>query len=107
MEPYNRRLSLDEIKRNTHGPMLVYTYTDDDLGIYTAPEYYPPVKSNHAKLQPLTIEEIRIPQEQLLKGLYPGINLDTFYPGFPTMKHLKYIVSKFVPLTVVITLRVY
>lgn len=95
MDPYNKMLTPEEIKRNTHGPMSVYTYTKSDLGSYEAPEYFPPVKVNHAHYQPLTVEEIRVSPEKLVKGLYPGISMFVYYPGFPTMRHLNYRVSNF------------
>lgn len=92
MEPYNTKLTLEEIKRNTHGPMRVYSYTEEDLGEYPAPSYFPQIKSNHAKCDFLSIEDIRVPIEKLVKGAYPGVKLDIYYPGFPTLKHLKYTV---------------
>lgn len=90
MGPCNEKLSEDEKKRNSHGPMLVYEYTATDLGPYKAPDYYPTIQLNYAKLTPLTIEDIRVPVEKLVKGLCPGAINDVYYPGFPTMKHLKY-----------------
>ncbi|GLV41654.1 pacman [Carabus blaptoides fortunei] len=90
MAPCNERLSSEEVQRNTHGPMLVFVYSSDDLGAYAAPEYYPTIEHNHALATPVTIEDIRVPIEQLVKGPCPGSIHDVYYPGFPTLRHLKY-----------------
>ncbi|XP_060517739.1 5'-3' exoribonuclease 1 [Cylas formicarius] len=90
MTPCNELLTEEEKRRNTHGPMLVYTYTDKDLGPYEAPDYFPTVKHSHSELQCFSVDDIRVPKEKLIKGAYPGANMDVYYPGFPTMKHLKY-----------------
>ncbi|KAL3283158.1 hypothetical protein HHI36_006310 [Cryptolaemus montrouzieri] len=84
------QLSSDEARRNKHGPMLCYSYTAEDLGVYESPMYFSAISHNHAKLQPITIDEIRVSREKLVKGLYPGVLLDVYYPGFPTLKHLEY-----------------
>lgn len=73
--------------------MLVYEYTTDDLAEYEAPEYFPPVTNNHALCTKITNEEIRVPEEKLVKSAYPGALFDVYYPGFPTTKHLKYKVT--------------
>ncbi|XP_030763279.1 LOW QUALITY PROTEIN: 5'-3' exoribonuclease 1-like [Sitophilus oryzae] len=90
MQSCNDKLTPEELRRNQPGPMLVYTFTSQDMGQYDAPGYFPPVKRNRAKLMPLTIESIRVPRDKLVKGAYPGASFDVYYPGFPTMKHLKY-----------------
>lgn len=33
MEPYYKDLTPDEKRRNKHGPMAIYEYTSEDLGI--------------------------------------------------------------------------
>lgn len=90
MLPCNTRLTEEERRRNKHGPMLVYEYTLEDLGVMEAPQYYPPVRHCHAKVTLVTIEEIRVPRDRLIKGPCVGAITDTYYPGFPTFKHLKY-----------------
>ncbi|KAL1513316.1 hypothetical protein ABEB36_002738 [Hypothenemus hampei] len=90
MKSCNENLSPDEQKRNTHGPMLVYTYSHEDLGKYDASEYFPAINHNHSKMETLSIQDIRVPKEKLIKGAYPGACFDVYYPGFPTMKHLKF-----------------
>lgn len=93
MEPLNEKLTDEEKKRNSHGPMLVYNYTEENLGKYTAPSYFPPINDNHAHCVTLSIDDIKVPIEKLVKGAYPGVMLDVYYPGFPTFKHLTYTVS--------------
>lgn len=90
MLPRNSKLTEEEKHRNRHGPMLVYEYTSEDLGNVEAPQYFPPVRHSHAQDTPVTIEEIRVPREKLVKGPCPGAITDTYFPGFPTFKHLKY-----------------
>ncbi|XP_008193749.1 5'-3' exoribonuclease 1 isoform X2 [Tribolium castaneum] len=89
MKPCNELLTPEEAKRNNHGPMLVYEYTDEDLGVYEPPSYFPKVV-NRARCTPVNIEDIRVPKDKLVKGAYPGVVFDVYYPGFPTLKHLKY-----------------
>ncbi|XP_018322001.1 5'-3' exoribonuclease 1 isoform X2 [Agrilus planipennis] len=90
MEQCNERLSPDEKQRNSHGPMLIYEYSVDDTGRYEAPDYFPALAVSHAKCTKVPIENIRVPMDKLIKGSYPGVKMDVFYPGFPTMKHLEY-----------------
>ncbi|KAK7867257.1 hypothetical protein R5R35_000245 [Gryllus longicercus] len=90
MEPIKTLLTPDEQKRNSHGPALVYEYTEDDLGYYAAPEYFPPISHHHACVVELHREELFVDPCKLIKGLCPGAKLDVYFPGFPTFKHIKY-----------------
>lgn len=90
MRPLYDKLTDEEKKRNTHGPMLVFNYTPTNLGIYKAPNYFPTIPECHAGCKKITNEDIRVPIEQLVKGAYPGVKVGVYYPGFPTFKHLKY-----------------
>lgn len=93
MKSCSHRLTDEEDKRNRHGPMLIYKYTEQDMGGYEAPAYFPRVIRLHAVCQSKDYSDFRVPTEKLIKGAYPGVKMDVFYPGFPTMKHLKYTVS--------------
>ncbi|XP_065219617.1 5'-3' exoribonuclease 1 isoform X2 [Planococcus citri] len=84
------RLTDEEKERNSHGPMHVYTYSEENLGRYEAPAYFNAIEKNHAVDTPLHRDDIAVPREKLRKGLLPGVLLDVFFPGFPTFKHLKY-----------------
>lgn len=86
----NERLTEEEAARNKHGPMLIYTYTDKDKGSYYAPEYFPPISSNHSELKTLMYDDVIIPKDALITGVHPNAQMNVYYPGFPTLKHLKY-----------------
>ncbi|XP_046595171.1 5'-3' exoribonuclease 1 isoform X1 [Neodiprion lecontei] len=90
MEPCYAKLTPDEKQRNSHGPMYVYYHTTEDLGLYEAPQYFPKLSTNHAKLKLIKWEDIIVPREKLVKGLCPGIRLDVYFPGFPTLKHINH-----------------
>lgn len=55
--------------------------------MYNAPEYFPSIHS-HARLNELDRLLILVPQELLLKGLLPGVDLSVYFPGFPTLQHV-------------------
>lgn len=89
------KLTQEETDRNKYGPMLIYTYTPTDNGEYWAPEYFPTILSNHTELELMSYDDILIPKDKLVKGAHPGTQSNLYYPGFPTMKHLKYRVCFF------------
>lgn len=89
MEPYNAKLTPEEQKRNQHGPMSIITYTEEDLGLYEAPQYFPTIRS-HAKVVLLNREDIDVPVDKLVKGVCKGVKLSTYYAGFPTFQHIKH-----------------
>lgn len=93
MKSCSHRLTNEENERNRQGPMLIYKYTEEDMGRYEAPSYFPPVMHSHAVYHTKDYSDFRVPTKQLIKGAYPGVKMDVFYPGFATMKHLKYTVS--------------
>ncbi|XP_068630377.1 5'-3' exoribonuclease 1 [Battus philenor] len=90
MAPCYQRLTEEELKRNGHGPMLIYNWSPANLGVALAPAYYPPVTENHAIEQLVWRTELEVPENQLKRGMLPNTNCDLLYPGFPTMRHLKY-----------------
>ncbi|PSN30434.1 5'-3' exoribonuclease 1, partial [Blattella germanica] len=90
MAPCAALLTEEERNRNSHGPMHIYTYTEENLGVYEAPQYYPPIKVNHAAVQRVSRSDIHVEHSRLVKGLCPGVRLDVYFPGFPTLKHLAY-----------------
>lgn len=89
MAPFNVQLSPDEIKRNTHGPMSIISHTEENLGVMTAPAYFPTIE-NHARIEKMDPKEIDVPRERLNKGLMPGAKLSVYFPGFPTLQYLKH-----------------
>lgn len=90
MKECNDKLTPEEKQRNSHGPMLIYNYTSESRGPYPAPEYFPAILESHAEILKLNYDDILIPKDKLVKGAYPGVRLNVYYPGFPTLKHLKY-----------------
>jgi 5'-3' exoribonuclease 1 len=38
--------------------------------------------------------KFQLPMESIYYGLLPGVKLDIYFPGFPTMKHLPHTVSE-------------
>nr|XP_032510846.1 5'-3' exoribonuclease 1-like [Danaus plexippus plexippus] len=90
MSPCYQRLTEEELKRNSHGPMLVYNWTADSLGPIISPEYFPSIKENHAVEKAVWRHELDVPLHLLKRGMLPDADKDVLYPGFPTMRHLKY-----------------
>jgi hypothetical protein len=62
-------------------------------GPYGAPQYFPPLKSNHAAVCKKSRDEINVDHSCLVKGLCPNVRLDVYFPGFPTLKHIPHTVS--------------
>ncbi|XP_012550791.2 5'-3' exoribonuclease 1 [Bombyx mori] len=90
MAPCYQRLTDEEIKRNQPGPMLVYSWSSTSLGVVDAPQYFPSIKECHAFEKRVWRNELDVPEEQLKKGMLPNARRDMLFPGFPTMRHLKY-----------------
>ncbi|KAL4710442.1 hypothetical protein ACJJTC_008844 [Scirpophaga incertulas] len=90
MAPCYQRLTDDELKRNTHGPMLVFNWTSENKGSVTAPDYFPTIMECHAAETKVWRQELVVPDNRLKRGILPNANRDKLFPGFPTMRHLKY-----------------
>ncbi|CAB3243400.1 unnamed protein product [Arctia plantaginis] len=90
MEPCYQRLTEEEMKRNSHGPMLVYDWTPENLGQIYAPEYFPVISECHATEKLVWRNELEVPESELKRGMLPNTKRDMLFPGFPTMRHLKY-----------------
>ncbi|KAG7212279.1 hypothetical protein KM043_012607 [Ampulex compressa] len=89
MEPHYPKLTAAEQERNRHGPMSLYTYTTEHMGVCKAPDYFPDIDS-YAKVELIRHEDIFVPQDKLVRGLCPSVRTDVFFPGFPTFQHLSY-----------------
>ncbi|XP_049866314.1 5'-3' exoribonuclease 1 isoform X2 [Pectinophora gossypiella] len=90
MGPCYQRLTEEEHKRNSHGPMLVYNWTANPQGPVVAPAYFPTIKEGHATEQQIWRRELDVPEDQLKRGMLPNARRDMLFPGFPTMRHLPY-----------------
>lgn len=88
----DRTLNPEERKRNGHGPHLLYTYSEHPLGQCESflPNYFPDIPSNYAKCVEIEQDAFRLPVECIKKGLCDGVQLETFFPGFPTLKHVRH-----------------
>ncbi|XP_076757496.1 5'-3' exoribonuclease pacman isoform X1 [Xylocopa sonorina] len=91
MAPHYAKLTSEERARNKHGPMCLFSYTENNLGVYKVPEYFPEVNViNHAQVQLISREDIFVPREKLIRGLCPGVKRDVYYPGFPTLQYVEH-----------------
>ncbi|XP_050557278.1 5'-3' exoribonuclease 1 isoform X1 [Spodoptera frugiperda] len=90
MEPCYQRLTEEEKSRNTHGPMLVYNWTQQNLGVMPAPQHFDPIAECHATETKVWRQELEVPGSMLKRGMLPNAMRDMLFPGFPTMRHLKY-----------------
>ncbi|XP_047351100.1 5'-3' exoribonuclease 1 isoform X1 [Vespa velutina] len=89
MEPYYVKLTVEEHERNKHGPMYMYSYDKEILGLCHLPGNLPVIE-NHAQIKIINREDIYVPKEKLVKGLHPRVKCDIHYPGFPTLKYIKH-----------------
>jgi len=87
MQPRLSSLTMEEKARNKHGPMCLYSYTDEIREVYKATIYFPEFVS-HAQIKLMNRDDIFVPREQLIRGLSPGFDLQLYYPGFPILRHL-------------------
>lgn len=87
MQPHLSRLLSEEQKRNRHGPMCLFSYTDESPIVHKATLYFPEFVS-HAEVKLMNRDDIFVPREQLIRGLSPGFELDLYYPGFPILRHM-------------------
>ena len=91
IQPIYAKLSPGETARNSHGPMWIGTFSGDDLGPYPAPAHFPTVTNNHCHFDRVNRDTWDVPLDKLKKGLMAGAKLDVFFPGFPTLKHIKHV----------------
>ncbi|XP_020295073.1 5'-3' exoribonuclease 1 isoform X2 [Pseudomyrmex gracilis] len=89
MQPHLSKLTTEEQARNKHGPMCLYSYTEEIQNVYQETIYFPQFTS-HAQVQLLHRDDIFVLREKLIRGLSPGFDLSLYYPGFPTMRHLRH-----------------
>lgn len=83
-----------ERNRNIHGPMLKYQYSEEDLGVVPETPYaQSAIMHNHCVEVSIWRDDIRVPDDKLVLGPSHGALTNVYFPGFPTMRHLKYTVS--------------
>lgn len=69
--------------------MCIFTHSEDKLESIDALGHFPSFK-NHAAVKKLRRQDIVVPQEELIKGLCPNVELSVYFPGFPTLQHLEH-----------------
>lgn len=90
MNDCNDKLTDSERGRNKHGPMLQYDYCATDQG--SMEECFGQQMVGHVFCKETKIDrsEIIVPADKLVLGPCPGAHKDAYFPGFPTMRHLKH-----------------
>lgn len=93
MNDCNDNLTENERNRNIHGPMIQFDYCAVDQG--SAQETYGFPMIGHIFCKETFIERsaLHVQDENLVLGPCPGALKDAYFPGFPTMRHLKHTVS--------------
>ena len=85
-----KQLTKDELRRNSHGPHLVFTYSERPVESIKSPNsaIFPDIVQNHSKCTELDMKAFWLPIETIRKGLCDGIRLDLYIPGFPTLQYI-------------------
>eukprot|EP00118_Oscarella_pearsei_P002981 m.12490 g.12490 ORF g.12490 m.12490 type:complete len:1544 (+) comp24099_c0_seq1:68-4699(+) len=91
MEPLESRLTKDEQHRNSVGLCLSYRF-DQDTQFNCKATYpgFPDVTNCKSKCTKLPIDTFSLSPDKVRRGVCPGVKQDVFFPGFPTLKFLKY-----------------
>lgn len=95
MKACEKDLMPDEIKRNRHGPMLQYDYNPESQGSVPGIFSLKALYSVFCTEKKIWSKEISIPSNKTVCVELANAARTVFFPGFPTMKHLKYDVCKF------------
>lgn len=92
MNDCNDDLTEYERNRNIHGPMLQYDYTSKDQGpLADSPFGQAGIAHTFCKETQVSREAIQVAEDKMVLG--PSMNaesIDVYFPGFPTMRHLKH-----------------
>lgn len=110
------KLTVDEHNRNSHGPMHVFKYTKENLGMFVCvlvyvdkiihticiiyclgtlsiSRYFPAIEENHSEKIAINRMDIAVDINDLIKGLYPGLQMDIYHIGFPSLHLIPITVS--------------
>lgn len=85
-------LTETELTHNTHGPHLLYYYTDELQVDYPSslPIVFPNITNNRAKCVQIPYTQFHLPVDKIKKGISKKIKLQTHFFGFPSLKFLKF-----------------
>lgn len=83
-------LTENEAARNSHGPMFEYSFTKEDQGEISGVFGLPRLSKSYALEKHITREQVLEATKDLILSKAKGVKTDVYFPGFPTMKHLKY-----------------
>ncbi|XP_048250322.1 5'-3' exoribonuclease 1-like isoform X1 [Haliotis rufescens] len=92
MQPKYDTMTKAETARNKHGPSTVFVYDEERQEPYLSrlPGIFPDITVNHARQEEIPLELYRVDGNKLKKGLLPEVRLDVYFPGFPTLFHIKH-----------------
>lgn len=62
-------------------------------GSVSVSKYFPSIEENHAEKIAINREDIFVSSENLIKGLFPGLQLDVYHIGFPSLHLIPITVS--------------
>ncbi|XP_025419892.1 5'-3' exoribonuclease 1 isoform X2 [Sipha flava] len=85
MKMVEHKLTPDEKKRNEHGPMHSFKRSKKNLGAISISKYFPSIEENYADKIAINREDIAVDIDNLVKGLCPGVQLDVYHIGFPSL----------------------
>ncbi|XP_073829964.1 5'-3' exoribonuclease pacman [Musca autumnalis] len=90
MEICDQQLTPSERKRNQHGPMLQYDYTQESQGQVPGIYSLKPLYNVYCIEKPFWSRDIMVATDKTVCVELPNAARHVFFPGFPTMKHLDY-----------------
>nr|XP_018918254.1 PREDICTED: 5'-3' exoribonuclease 1 [Bemisia tabaci] len=80
-------LTRDEVARNSHGPMYIYSYSKSDSSV---PENYNGPLKPGVHVDVVYREDLFVKPRKLVKGLCKGVNLGAYMFGFPNLRHINF-----------------
>ncbi|XP_046562363.1 LOW QUALITY PROTEIN: 5'-3' exoribonuclease 1-like [Haliotis rubra] len=92
MQPKYDSMTKAESARNKHGPSTVFVYDEERQEPYLSrlPGIFPDINVNHTRQEEIPLELYRVDGNKLKKGVLPEVRLDVYFPGFPTLFHIKH-----------------
>jgi 5'-3' exoribonuclease 1 len=90
MKACNEKLSAYEKERNSHGPMFQYEYDSVGQGRIEGVANFPSISNALCKMTEVSRDDVFVPENKIIFGPTKKGASVLYYPGFPTMKHLKY-----------------